>query len=70
MADELKKRERSRFLLLSVPERLDLIFTLGDEDLDLVCGAQGLDPKEGLALVRRRRQEGRRPSACMSAAVR
>jgi hypothetical protein len=70
IADELKRRDRERFLQLSLQERLDLIFRLGDEDLEMVCGAQGLDRQGGLALLRRRRQQGRQPSACMAAAGR
>ena len=42
VADELRERDREAMLKLSVEERMELAFELGDEDLALFCQQQGL----------------------------
>lgn len=66
VADELRKRDREAILKLTVEERMELAFKLGEEDLALFCQHQGVDPRTGTRLLQRRRQAGRRPSKCMS----
>ena len=65
MADELKKREREAILALSVPERMALSLSLGERELERLCQAQGLDRREAIRLLQRRRQAGRIPCRCI-----
>ena len=64
--DELRTRDREEFRRLSLPERLDLVFELGEADLALFCQSKGVDRETGIQLLQRRRQTGRRPSKCIS----
>lgn len=66
VADELRKRDREAILKLTVEERMELAFKLGEEDLALFCQHQGVDRETGIRLLQQRRQAGRRPSKCMS----
>ena len=66
VADDLRKIDREAVLKLSVEERIELAFRLGDEDLALFCQTQGVDRETAIRLLQRRRQAGRTPSKCMS----
>jgi hypothetical protein len=66
VADELRERDREALRKLTVEERMELAFKLGEEDLALFCQHQGVDRRTGMRLLQRRRQAGRRPSKCMS----
>jgi hypothetical protein len=66
VADDLRQRDREAVLALSPEERIDLALRLGDEDLELFCRIQGLDRREAIRVLQRRRQAGRRPSQCMT----
>jgi hypothetical protein len=66
VADELRQRDRWAVLRLSAEERVALAFRLGELDLEIFCDSQGIDRATGIRRLRRRRQLGRTPSACMS----
>lgn len=51
---------------LSPEERIELALRLGEEDLELFCRAQGLERREAIRILQRRRQAGRRYSRCMT----
>ena len=62
VADDLRARNSARVLQLSVPERIALALSLGDEDLARFSQANRLQPAEALARLRAIRARGRRPS--------
>jgi phage shock protein A len=66
VADELRQRDREAVQALSVEERLELAFTLGDEGVAAFCAARGVSREEGIRLLQRQRQAGRTPSKCIS----
>jgi hypothetical protein len=66
VADELRQRDREEVRKLSPEERIALALELGERDLEIFCRFQGLDRKEALRLLERRRQAGRRYSRCMT----
>jgi hypothetical protein len=66
VADDLRDELREEINRLSVAERLDLAFRLGEEGLELFRQANGLDRETAIRLLERRRQAGRTPSKCMS----
>jgi hypothetical protein len=66
VADDLRAEQQEKMRHLSVQERLDLAFRLGEESLELFRQANGLDRKTAIRLLQRRRQAGRTPSKCMS----
>jgi hypothetical protein len=66
VAGELRERDREAILKLSVEDRIELAFRLGEEDLALFCQHQGVDRETGIRLLQRRRQTGRRPCKCIS----
>lgn len=51
---------------LTPEERIELALRLGERDLELFCRAQGLDRREAIRILQRRRQAGRRYSRCMT----
>lgn len=65
VADELKKREREAIAALSSEERVALSLSLGERELERLCRAQGLERREAIRLLQRRRQAGRTPSKCI-----
>jgi len=69
VADELRQKTRVEVSQLSLEERLALAFELGEADLEIFCAAQGIDRRTAIRLLERRRQAGRRPSACMTAII-
>jgi hypothetical protein len=66
VADELRERDREAVLKLAPEERIELALRLGDDDLELFCRFQGLERREAIRLLQRRRQAGRRYSRCMT----
>lgn len=66
VADDLRAELREKMRGLSVQERLDLAFRLGEESVELFRQANGLDRKTAIQLLQRRRQAGRTPSKCIS----
>jgi hypothetical protein len=66
VADELRQWDREAVEALSIEERLELAFALGDEGVAAFCAARGISREEGIRLLQRQRQAGRTPSKCMS----
>ena len=66
VADDLRQKDRAAVLKLTPEERIALALRLGERDLEIFCRAQGLDRKEAIRVLQRRRQAGRRPSRCMT----
>ena len=66
VADDLRREDREELLRLSVEERLERSFRLGEEGLEAFRSAHGLDRETAIQLLERRRQAGRTPSKCMS----
>ena len=64
VADGLRADTSSRLRAATPAERADIAFRLGDADLEAFTRAHGVTRAEALAALRRRRQVGRRPSAC------
>lgn len=62
VADELRLETRRGVDRMSPGERLELALSLGEDDLQLFCSAQGLDREEALRRLRIQRARGRRPS--------
>ncbi|MCL4837835.1 MAG: hypothetical protein KJ058_07715 [Thermoanaerobaculia bacterium] len=67
VADRLRAEERARNRALPPAESLQLAFRLGDEAIADLARRRGLDRREAAREIARRRQQGRRPSACMRA---
>ncbi len=65
VADQAVSERRSAELALTATERLSLAFQLWDDDLELFRSARGLERDPAQALLRARRQLGRRLSRCM-----
>ena len=66
VADDLRDDLRETVRALSLDERLELAFRLGDEGLAAFQQANGLDRETAVRLLQRRRQAGRAPSRCLS----
>lgn len=62
VADDLRVRNRAHVLRLSVPERIALALSLGDEDLARFSALNRIDPASALARLRANRSRGRRTS--------
>jgi hypothetical protein len=62
VADELRVRNSAHVLRLSVPERIALALSLGDEDLTRFSELNRLDPASARARLRATRSRGRRAS--------
>lgn len=65
VADELKKRERAEVSALSFPERVALVLSLGERELERFRRARGLERRDAMRLLQRRRQAGRIPCKCI-----
>ena len=62
---ELTREKQDRDLLSLTPlERIELAFTLGEEELVRYMAANGLTREEALSRIRIERQYGRRYSRC------
>lgn len=70
VADGLRCADRATVARLSDDERIALALTLGDADVEALQQARGIDREAAVRLIRRQRQAGRQPSACMSALLR
>ena len=66
VADDLRDRLRHEIRQLSIEERLEQAYRLGEEGLEMFRQANGLDRETAIRLLQRRRQAGRTPSRCMS----
>lgn len=64
LAETLRQERRSEEAALSPLERLRLAERLGDEAASAYARAHGVDTREAARVFARRRQAGRRPSAC------
>jgi hypothetical protein len=60
VADDLRSGTRERVLAMTVPARIALALSLGDEDLDRFASTSGLLPHEALSILRAQRARGRR----------
>lgn len=69
VADDLRDELRQTTRDLSIDERLELAFRLGEEGLEAFRQAHDLDRETAIRVLQRRRQAGRTPSACMSALI-
>jgi hypothetical protein len=65
VAEDLRDDTRARVLELSVDERIELAFRLGEEELENFASARGLDRDTALRILRRQRRAGRRYSRCI-----
>lgn len=65
VADELRVRNSAHVLRLSVPERIALALSLGDEDLARFSKLNHLDPASALARLRASRTRGRSASVAV-----
>jgi hypothetical protein len=70
VADELRRIDREALARLSGEERIALALALGDTDVEALQQARGIDRETAVRVIRRQRQAGRQPSACMSALLR
>ena len=62
VADELRVRNSAHVLRLSVPERIALALSLGDEDLARFSALNRIDPASALTRLRANRSRGRNAS--------
>lgn len=69
VAEQLREEQREEVRRMTVSERLALALRLGDDDLELFSRARSIDRESGIALLRRGRQNGRRPSRCFDAGL-
>ncbi|MBI1736840.1 MAG: hypothetical protein HYR51_16860 [Candidatus Rokubacteria bacterium] len=67
VADALRREDRAALSRLTPAERVALALALGARDIELFRKSQTPVPMpaEALRTIERRRQAGRRPSACM-----
>lgn len=65
VADAMRGELEQRVRALSPERRLEFAFEMGERDLALLQAAQSVDRETALRILRRQRQAGRRPSACM-----
>jgi hypothetical protein len=66
VADDFRDELREAVRDLSLDERIELAFRLGEEELAVFQEANGLDRETAIRLLQRRRQAGRAPSRCLS----
>jgi hypothetical protein len=59
VADDLRRRTVAHVLSLSVPARVELALSLGDDDLEVFVRTSGLDREEARRRLRAQRQVGR-----------
>lgn len=65
VAETLKQEQRDRFAAMTPEERAALALRLGDEWLADTMSRLNVDRREALAILRRSRQAGRKPSRSM-----
>lgn len=61
-ADWAKRRTREAIVAMTMDERIELALALGEDDLRLFMDVQRIGREEALAVLRRQRHVGRRPS--------
>jgi hypothetical protein len=66
LADTLREERRRAEAALSPFERVQLAQRLGDDAVRQYASAHGIDPRAAARELARRRQLGRRPSACLA----
>ena len=59
VADDLRRQTVAHVLTLSVPARVELALSLGDDDLDVFVRTSGLDRDEARRRLTAQRQVGR-----------
>jgi hypothetical protein len=69
VVDRLREEMWEEVRRMTVSQRLALALRLGDDDLELFSRARNIDRESGIALLRRGRQLGRRPSRCFDVAL-
>ncbi len=62
VADDLRLRTLARVLALTVPARIQLALSLGDDDLDWFVRTSGLARESARQRLRAQRSRGRTPS--------
>ena len=65
VATVLRTRNDAEVRRMSPAERVELAFRLGDEAIESIRAAHGVDRRTAIRLIERRRQATRRPSACL-----
>ena len=65
VASVLRARDAGCFRAMTLVERLELAFRLGEEDLESFRATHGLDRRSAIRMLERRRQATRQPSACL-----
>jgi hypothetical protein len=66
VADRLREEDRRDVRSMTPDARVKLALALGRRDLETFRAARGLDAATAGRLLQRRRQAGRRPSACLA----
>lgn len=69
VADRLREEDRHDERVMAPAARLRLALALGRRDLETFRAARGVDAATASRLLERRRQSGRRPSACLAALI-
>jgi hypothetical protein len=64
VAEELRAEQTADVLKMTVDERLELAFGLGDEAIANYASANGVDHATALRVLSRQRHAGRRRSRC------
>jgi hypothetical protein len=69
VADRLREEDRHAVRAMTADARVKLALALGRRDLEAFRSARGIDVATASRLLERRRQVGRRASACLAAVV-
>jgi|RhiMetdeSRZDD1v2_1073273.scaffolds.fasta_scaffold00002_147 hypothetical protein len=69
VADRLREEDRHDERLMAPSARVRLALALGSRDLETFREARRIDAATASRLLDRRRQSGRRPSACLTALI-
>ena len=69
VATVLRARNDAEVRRMSQAERVELALRLGDEAIESIRAAHGVDRRTAIRLIERRRQTTRRPSACLDRAI-
>jgi hypothetical protein len=63
--DDLRREDLAEHARMTPDERIALSERLGDEALDALMEARGVDLEGALLIIARSRRAGRRPSRCL-----
>ncbi len=69
VADLLREEDRRDVRSMTPTERVALALALGERDLETFRAGRGLVAATATRTLERRRQAGRRPSACMAVLI-